>query len=84
MHFHNFKSLTLLLHVVTMELSPGGRSRVHGRPPYSRLAPLPSLSPTYLKDPLAPAHGLANPHMLEPNNNPVSGLYAGTTFMPVL
>jgi len=34
-----FESPTPQLHVATMEMSPRGRSRVHGRPPSSRQGP---------------------------------------------
>ena len=47
--------------------------RPAGWPPY---LPYP---PTYLKDPLPPAHGLANPHVPRPNDRPESGLHAGTS-----
>ena len=46
--------------------------------------PLTPFTADDLEDPLAPAHGLANPHKPKPNNSPGPGRQAGTTFMPVL
>ena len=46
--------------------------------------PLTPFTADDLENPLAPAHGLANPHTPTPNNSPGPGRQAGTTFMPVL